>query len=252
MMGKDKPLTTHYSYREADYTIISSDPDRAQYYIAFYRDIIEEYTKENPRFLKAMGPITISAPVHPIIQRMVGAAAAAGVGPMAAVAGAIAEFAVRSVVEGGAADANEECIIDNGGDIYISSPRTITVGIYAGENALSGKIGFSIPASAGPIGLCSSSSFLGHSRSFGSCDLATVFSPDCALADAAATWGCNKVATPDDLGPVSEAVAAIEGITGAVIIKGEAVAIAGDIPELVPIYEADIVSKITRHPASRS
>jgi hypothetical protein len=251
-MGQEKPLAahysmTHYSYKEADYSIISSHPDRVKQCIARYRNIVEEYTKDKPPFLEAMGPIVISTPAPSIIERMADAAAAVGVGPMAAVAGAIAEFAARAVVD----ETGGECIIDNGGDIFIYSPRTITVGIYAGENPLSGKIGFKIPASRGPIGLCSSSSFLGHSKSFGACDLATVFSPDCALADAAATWGCNQVQTPDDLSPVSEAVAAIAGITGVVIIKGEAVAIAGDIPELVPIHNADIVSKITRHRTSR-
>ncbi len=251
-MGKEKPLAahdsmTHFSYKEADYSIISTDPHRAKQCIARYRNIVEEYTRDKPRFLEAMEPVTISTPAPPIIERMACTAAAVGVGPMAAVAGAIAEFAVRDTVD----ETGGECIIDNGGDIFIHSPRTITVGIYAGENTLSGKIGFKIPASRGPIGLCSSSSYLGHSKSFGACDLATVFSPDCALADAAATWGCNQVRTPEDLSPVSEAVAAIEGITGVVIIKGGAVAIAGDIPELVPIHDANIVSKITRHRTSR-
>ena len=69
--------------------------------------------------------------------------------------------------------------------------------------------------------------------SLGACDLATVVARDAALADAAATQAANLVLSPDDLSATAERIAAIEGIEGLLLVKGEHIALAGVLPELV-------------------
>ncbi len=83
--------------------------------------------------------------------------------------------------------ARSEAIVENGGDIWIASPSAVTVGLYAGEHPLSGRLALRIPPERLPVSVCSSSGRFGHSLSFGDCDLATVVARDGALADAAAT-----------------------------------------------------------------
>jgi ApbE superfamily uncharacterized protein (UPF0280 family) len=158
---------------------------------------------------------------------------------MAAVAGTIAQLAAE-------AGGDRECIVDNGGDLYLIAGRPLVVGLYVGEHMLSGNLGFRVLPEMMPCALCSSSSRMGHSLSFGSCDLVTVISPDGSLADAAATFGCNLVHSPDDISRVAELLAGIEGIWGALIVSDENVALAGDLPELIKPQHSDVTCKVTR------
>ena len=50
-----------------------------------------------------------------------------------------------------------------------------------------------------PLSVCSCSGRLGHSLSFGDCDLATVVAADAALADACTTLAANLVKSEADL-----------------------------------------------------
>jgi hypothetical protein len=76
---------------------------------------------------------------------------------------------------------------------------------------------------------------MGHSKSLGKCDLATVVARDAALADAAATQAANLVKTVEDVNPALERITAIEGILGVMIIKNDRVGLAGQLPPLVKI-----------------
>jgi ApbE superfamily uncharacterized protein (UPF0280 family) len=76
---------------------------------------------------------------------------------------------------------------------------------------------------------------MGHSFSFGECDLATVVAKDASLADAAATQAANLVRTVDDIDSALENIAGIEGVDGVMIIKGDRVGLAGKLPPLVKI-----------------
>jgi ApbE superfamily uncharacterized protein (UPF0280 family) len=152
-----------------------------------------------------------------------------GVGPMAAVAGAIAQLAAEAAFRAGA----REAIIDNGGDLYIASDAEVTVALYAGENKVGGRLAFAIPPDRLPLSVCSSSSRMGHSMSFGDCDLATVVSRDAALADAAATLAANLVKRPEDIAPTLDRVGEIPGVIGVVLVKADQVGLIGDLPKLV-------------------
>jgi ApbE superfamily uncharacterized protein (UPF0280 family) len=147
---------------------------------------------------------------------------------MAAVAGAVAEMCVEAALAAGA----REAIVENGGDIFLAATEPVVVGLHAGEHPLSGRLALRIPAERLPLSVCSSSSRFGHSMSFGDCDLATIVARDGALADAAATMAANSVRREADVEPSLQKVMEIPGIQAVLLIKGDRVGVAGDLPEL--------------------
>ena len=72
----------------------------------------------------------------PLVQAMLQAAAACNVGPMASVAGAVADFVGSELLKH-----SGEVIVENGGDIFFKISRSITVGIFAGASPLSERVG---------------------------------------------------------------------------------------------------------------
>jgi ApbE superfamily uncharacterized protein (UPF0280 family) len=174
--------------------------------------------------------------------RMQAAAAAVGVGPMAAVAGTMAQMAVEAAIAAGA----EEAVVENGGDVVLASPQPVTVALYAGDSPLSGRLAFRFGPQAAPVSVCSSSGRMGHSLSFGLCDLATVVAADAALADAAATLACNLVEEPEDSPGALERIRSLAGISGLLLVKGDKVGMAGRLPELVRAGDPRFQEKITR------
>jgi ApbE superfamily uncharacterized protein (UPF0280 family) len=203
------------------------------------RRILEDYIARQPGFQTSLVPIDLPEGAPEICLRMAAAARPCGVGPMAAVAGAVAQMCVERALAAGA----EEAIVENGGDIFIASPRAVSVGLYAGAHPLSGRLALRIGPERLPISVCSSSSRFGHSLSFGDCDLATIVSRDGALADAAATLAGNSVKTGDDVEPTLQKVMAIAGIEGVLIIKDDRVGVAGDLPPLVACADPRFAGK---------
>ncbi|GAI25330.1 unnamed protein product, partial [marine sediment metagenome] len=130
-----------------------------------YRDILERYIRRYPTFLTSMQPLPVDKNAPHIVKAMSEAASRAGVGPMASVAGAIAEFVGTELLA-----FSPEIIVENGGDIYLKSLGKRLVGIYAGESPLTGKIGLEITGTDTPLGICTSSGTVGHSLSYGKAD----------------------------------------------------------------------------------
>ena len=180
-----------------------------------YRDMLERYIEQHPPFLTSLEPIAVDGDIPAIVSEMAEAARKAGVGPMAAVAGAIAEFVGNELLP-----FSPEIIIENGGDIYLKSLKERRIGIYAGKSPLSGKIALEISAEETPMGVCTSSGTVGHSLSFGKADAAVVLSKSATLADAAATAIGNIIVQPADIPRGIELAQSIDGVTGVIIIKG--------------------------------
>ena len=148
----------------------------------------------------------------------------ANVGPMAAVAGAVAEFVSKDLLK-----LSEEIIVENGGDIYLATSRERTIGIYAGDSPLSLKIGILIQPEDSPLGICTSSGTVGPSLSFGKADAICILSKSAALADAAATAVGNRVKEKKDIESGLERGKTIEGVLGTLIIIGDRMGIWGNI-----------------------
>jgi ApbE superfamily uncharacterized protein (UPF0280 family) len=189
-----------------------------------YRGMLERYIEQHPPFLTSLEPIAVEDDAPAIVSEMTEAAKKAGVGPMAAVAGAIAEFVGNELLP-----FSPEIIIENGGDIYLKSLKERRIGIYAGKSPLSGKIALEISAEETPMGVCTSSGTVGHSLSFGKADAAVVLSKSATLADAAATAIGNIIVQPDDIPRGIELAQSIDGVTGVIIIKDDKMGLWGEV-----------------------
>jgi len=212
--------------KETDlYIRASTNLQRKAYKLVLkYRDILERYIEQHPTFLTSLEPLSVGDNAPHIIKSMVESTARVGVGPMASVAGAIAEFVGNELL-----DFSPEIIVENGGDIYLKSLRERLVGIYAGESPLTGKIGLKINNENTPLGICTSSGTVGHSLSYGKADAVIALSKSATVADAAATAIGNLVIQPNDIPSGIEFAKGIEGLSGVVIIKDDNMGLWGEI-----------------------
>jgi ApbE superfamily uncharacterized protein (UPF0280 family) len=189
-----------------------------------HRTPLEEYIKSHPLFLHSLEPCCVEDDAPSIVRDMAQAARIAGVGPMAAVAGAIAEAVGKDLLAH-----TPEVIVENGGDIFIKISRPRLIGVYAGESPFTGKIALEINPEETPLGVCTSSGTVGHSLSLGAADAVIALSRSAALADAAATAIGNKVKTADDIDVAIEQAQAIDGLAGVVIIKDDRMGMWGSV-----------------------
>lgn len=238
-----------FSYRNADYRISSSNLGLVTDTIIKQRDILEDFVLTNQRFLDSLVPLPALSEYAPEIARMMQKAGAfTNVGPMAAVAGTIAQMGAEEGVKNADGDERKtvEAIVENGGDIFMILNNELILGIHSDVTALRGKLAFRIRPVDTPLAVCSSSSTMGHSLSLGNCNLTTVFSKSGALADAAATRACNMVKNASDIQSTLDEISAIPGISGLMIIKGDSVGMAGDLPEIISNADPEMMNKITR------
>jgi ApbE superfamily uncharacterized protein (UPF0280 family) len=229
-MSRKRTYST-FTYREAVFRICCEKFDAVTAEIVRQRLILEDYIVRHPEFRRSLEPLELLAGAPEVAQDMARAAKIVGVGPMAAVAGAMAQRAGLAALDAGA----HEVIVDNGGDIYICAVEPVIIGLMTGTADLGDRLAFSLKAEDTPISICSSSGKMGHSFSFGECDLATIVAKDAALADAAATQAANLVRTVDDIDAALEKISAIEGVDGVMIVKDSRVGLAGKLPPLVRI-----------------
>jgi ApbE superfamily uncharacterized protein (UPF0280 family) len=224
------PIREHYQLRETIATIFAYEQghiEAAKESIREQRNLLEKFIQADPFFMLTLEPYDIKANDAPdIVQQMIKTSAVFGIGPMSAVAGVIAKLAVEAMIEAGALYA----IVDNGGDISILNDQTVLVGIYAGTSPIK-DLALEVPPRTKPLGICTSSGTVGPSISFGCADAALIVSKDPALADAAATALGNAV-QPD--GSLEDCFKAIDkpGIDGALVIRGEKMAIWGELPPI--------------------
>ena len=218
-----------FIHKEAVFRICCEPFEAVTREIVRQRAILEEYIRRHPHFQHSLQPLAVKDDAPEVARRMACAAQKVGVGPMAAVAGAMAQLAVEAGLAAGA----EEAIVDNGGDIYLQTAEPVIIGLFPGGSGKIGPLGFALQASDSPLSICSSSGKMGHSLSLGRCDLATVVAKDAALADAAATRAANLVKTVADVEAALEQTVSTEGVSGALIVKDGHVGLAGKLPPLV-------------------
>lgn len=190
---------------------------------------LEAYIAGQPEFLTTLSPWPEDPFAPLVVREMIAAARKAGVGPMAAVAGALAERVGQALEL-----LSAEVIVENGGDIYLRLASEATISLFAGKSPLSHRVGLRIAPELTPLGVCTSSGTVGHSFSFGRADAACVLAPSAALADAAASAVGNRVQQAGDIAPALEFAAALPEILGAVVIVGDKLGAWGRV-ELVPL-----------------
>ncbi|MDO4288512.1 MAG: UPF0280 family protein [Eubacterium sp.] len=176
------------------------------------RQILVDYEKAQPGFFESLVPLAARAEDPGLIAAMKAAASLAGVGPMAAVAGAVSHQVGHNILGG-----CPEYILENGGDLFIKTRRPRRVAVETGHSPFEG-LHLLIEASEKPLGICTSSGIMGHSLSFGRADAATVISEDVYLADAAATALGNRVKRAEDIQAALNWVQTVPGVLGALVI----------------------------------
>jgi ApbE superfamily uncharacterized protein (UPF0280 family) len=189
-----------------------------------YRSYLETYISSHPEFLTSLRPVQFDDFAPPVIRDMIIASRKADVGPMAAVAGAIAEYVGKDLLQ-----YSQNVIVENGGDIFIESQQDIHVGILAGNSPLSDKLSIIIHKEEMPMGICTSSGTVGHSLSFGKADAVCVKAKSVALADAAATAIGNLVKSQRDISRALKMGMKIDEILGIIVILEDQFGAIGDI-----------------------
>ncbi len=209
---------------------ISSERDlsqAAQGIVKKYRREIEDYMRLVPEFKTSLEPLPLQSDPPDIIKSMTRASDAAGVGPMASVAGAVAEFTGKELLS-----YSRQIIVENGGDIFIKSDIERIVSIFAGDSLLTNRLFIRIRPQDTPIGICTSSGTVGHSLSLGKADGCVIISGDTSLADAVATAACNRVKNKKDIRTALKFALSIDGVKGALIVYKKDFGVSGKI-ELV-------------------
>lgn len=197
---------------------------KARAAIQKYRAILKKYIAAHPLFLTTLEPFQTGPQAPSIVKEMAECGAQAGVGPMAAVAGAIAQYCALDL-----AKFTPELIIENGGDIYLKSRTDRLLGIFAGRSPLSGKIGIEIAAGDTPLGISTSSGTVGHSLSFGKADAVVILAETATLSDAVATAIGNIIITAVDIPLGIQKAQGIDGVRGILIIKDDQMGIWGKV-----------------------
>jgi ApbE superfamily uncharacterized protein (UPF0280 family) len=197
--------------------------DAAEALVREVREDLTAYIRRDAEFLTTHRPHAVRHDAPLIARRMAAAAERFEVGPMAAVAGAIAECVGEQLAARCA-----QLVIENGGDIFVRGPRPLTFSLYAGERSpFSGKLRFTTRNRPPRYGVCTSSGVVGHSFSYGRADAVTIIADSAADADAAATAFANRVQTPEDVPKVIELAAAHPAIEGIVAAKDERLGVWG-------------------------
>jgi len=192
---------------------------------------LEAYIKTTPNFLHTLEPVIV--PPKPLVAKLMAEAAEkANVGPMAAVAGILADLAVRDMLSAGC----EVAVVENGGEVSAVSNEPIDVAVSAGDEPLSKRFGFRLIEF--PIGVATSSGRFSHAFSFGDAEAATIFCKNAGLADAAATAVCNVVKGEDPQAAIQAGISKallIPGVEGVLILYKGLTGTAGNIPNIIKV-----------------
>ncbi len=228
-LKNDELLTYQLKIKQTD-LLIRTDKDCREVAERKTKEIrrqLEDYIEKDPLFAHTFQPYPVSEDAPEIVRLMASASINAGVGPMAAVAGAIAELVGKELT-----NFCEEVIVENGGDIFIRCSRPRVVGLYAGESSpFSYKIGILVEPRETPLGICTSSGTVGPSFNMGEADAVVVIARSCALADAFATAIANLIKGGI---PVEKIQKMGKGLKGIIIARGNKLMVQGEV-KLVPL-----------------
>lgn len=228
---KDRRVYFNAAYRETDLCIgVDKDswqPDMPGFtlrYIRKLRSKMDRWIEEHPDYARALVPFTAPANSPEIFRAMSAVAEKSGIGPMSAVAGAVAEEVGQTLKK---RFGIREIIVENGGDIYADITEDLDIAVFAGSSPLSEKTGLHIEAAYAPLGLCTSSGTVGPSLSFGKADAVMIVCRDVKAADTYATAFANRIQTTEDIPDCMEKIREKEDILAAIAIKDDKIGICG-------------------------
>jgi len=233
-MTKETLFKRAFRIKESECTIVSDKENGIETAISsieHHRRLLENYIKEHPLFLHSFDPLTVEDAPE-VARLMAEASKKANVGPMAAVAGVLADLAVQDMINVGC----NVAVVENGGEVFAISNQPIDIAFAAGDELLSREMGFRLKEF--PLGVATSSGRFSHAFSFGDAEAVTIFAVDAGIADAAATSVANLI-TGDDVQNVIrhgiERALSIDDVKGVFILYRGVVGKAGQIPELIKV-----------------
>jgi ApbE superfamily uncharacterized protein (UPF0280 family) len=233
-MRKKDLIKRAFHLKESNCTIISDREDtieKAVKAIEHHRGHLEKYIQEHQEFLYSLKPVPVGKGSK-VVKLMAEASLKADVGPMAAVAGVLADLAVEEMVDAG----SKVAVVENGGEVSAVSNQPIDIALAAGDAPLSREMGFRLTEF--PIGIATSSGLYSHALSFGEAEAVTVFAIDGGVADAAATAVANLIKGDNVRGVIKQGLdraLGIEGVKGIFILYRGIVGKAGQLPELIKV-----------------
>lgn len=198
--------------------------DEALSIIIKLRNLMDSYLLLDPEYKTSLVSYFPQAPAPQIFHDMSAVCKRSEIGPMSAVAGAVAKY---TAIELKKKYPYKEIMVENGGDIYIDIKEDIDIAVFAGQSPLSNRVGLHIPASVSPVGVCTSSGTVGPSLSFGKADAVMIVCKDVLLADSYATAMANRVKTIADIEPVIDYISNRSDIIGALVVKDDKMAVTG-------------------------
>ncbi|AEB09898.1 UPF0280 family protein [Desulfobacca acetoxidans] len=230
-MARSGLVSFQVRMRETDLMILAERnlSDAAMMVVMQQRRQLEHYIAQHPGFLETLIPWPPDVLAPSLVQAMIRATAQVNVGPMAAVAGAIADAVGQELLT-----RSQEVIVENGGDIFLKITGPATMALFAGRSPLSLKVGIRLQPEQTPLGVCTSSGTVGHSLSLGRADAACVLASTAILADAAATALGNRVKESKDIPAALEWLGDIPDVWGGIVIVGEKLGAWGEV-ELTPL-----------------
>ena len=223
-----------FQYKDSSCTILADKEigiETAKESIKRNRKQLETYVQTHTKFVWSLKPYP--KPEEPLVAKLMAEAGEkANVGPMAAVAGVLADLAVRDMVAVGC----KVAVVENGGEVSAVSDEPIDVALAAGEATLSKQFGFRLTEF--PVGVATSSGRFSHALSFGDAEAATVFCKEAGLADAAATAVGNLVKGEETNQAIErgiEAAKSIVGVEGVLILYEGCIGTWGKIPLIIKV-----------------
>ena len=198
--------------------------DEALSIIIKLRNLMDSYLLLDPEYKTSLVPDLPQTPAPQIFHDMSAVCKRSEIGPMSAVAGAVAKYTALELKK---KFPYREIMVENGGDIYIDIKEDIDIAVFAGQSPLSNRVGLHIPASVSPVGVCTSSGTVGPSLSFGKADAVMIVCKDVLLADSYATAMANRVKTTADIESVIDYISDRSDILGALIVKDDKMAVTG-------------------------
>ena len=227
LIAADDLVTSRVCAGESDLFVLANQdvtqPGRG--FLLEVRNDLESYIRRDPSFLTNR---VAHRPLHNapwVVMRMAEVSSYYNIGPMAAVAGAVADCVGQQLTK-----SQTDVIIENGGDIFVHTRKPIAFTLYAGENSpFSGKLKFKPTLSDRSFGVCTSSGTVGHSYSQGRADAVCVVSQTASQADAAATAVGNQVNHKEDIGRVIQEASNNHNILGIIVALEDKLGIWGEV-----------------------
>ena len=220
-------FSLHLVYKQTDMWLkTEGEPDRQEvetYLKQAYEDI-EAYIACDSNFLSSLHPYEVGETAPEIVKVMSEHASKANVGPMAGIAGVIAEYIGRRL-----SSRHRIILCNNGGDIYYESPEEQWILLNAPGSPFHNQIKICVPSAIKGKGLCTSSGTSGHSVNMGRAYAVSILAGNACSADVWATAMSNQIRSHEDIDRILSLCKEQDDIEGVVILVDNYLGIWGDI-----------------------